>query len=45
MKLVDLSKLYDEPLDPAGMDFTTKEKRAGNCCLFRKQRMMTKEGV
>lgn len=35
----DLSALYDEPLDPAAMDFTTKPGRACICCLFRKQRI------
>lgn len=39
MNMVALADLYDEPLDPAGIDFTTKPGRACRSCLFQRQRI------
>lgn len=37
--MVDLSSLYDAPLDPATIDFTTKPGRACRSCFFQRQRI------
>lgn len=39
MNMVDLSALYDEPLSPEQMDFTTKPGRACRSCIFERQRI------
>lgn len=37
--MTDLSKLYDEPLDPESIDFTTKPGTKCEACLFARQRV------
>lgn len=39
MNMVDLSALYDEPLSPEQMNFTTKPGRACRSCIFERQRI------
>ena len=39
MNMIALSDLYDEPLDPAAMSFTTKPGRACRSCEFQRQRV------
>lgn len=39
MNMIALSDLYDEPLDPASMAFTTKPGRACRSCIFQRQRV------
>ena len=39
MNMVALADLYDRPLDPASMNFTTKPGRACKHCLFQRQRV------
>lgn len=39
MNLVDLSSLYDEPLDPAAIDFTAVLGRSCRNCLYQRQRV------
>jgi hypothetical protein len=38
---VDLTTLYDAPLDPAAMQFTTKARAGDSCagCVFQRQRV------
>lgn len=38
MNMVDLSSLYDEPIDPAIVEFTTKPGKKCNRCHFSRQR-------
>lgn len=38
MNMVDLSALYDEPIDPAIVEFTTKPGRKCRTCHFSRQR-------
>lgn len=37
--MVDLSSLYDAPIDPATVDFATKQGRACRSCLFQRQKI------
>lgn len=37
--LTDLSRLYDEPIDPATIDFTTKPGKDCKGCLFQRQKI------
>ena len=37
--LTDLSRLYDAPIDPAKLDFTTKPGNSCSGCLFARQRV------
>lgn len=37
MNMVDLSALYDEPIDPAIVEFTTKPGRKCRTCHFSRQ--------
>jgi hypothetical protein len=37
--MVDLSTLYDEPLNPAEIDFTTKPGRQCRTCIYQRQRI------
>lgn len=37
--MVDLSELYEAPIDPATLDFTTKPGRACRSCIFERQRI------
>ena len=39
MTLTDLSSLYDAPLDPVAMDFTTKVGKNCRECVFQRQRI------
>lgn len=39
MNMIALSDLYDEPLEPASMAFTTKPGRACRSCIFQRQRV------
>lgn len=39
MNMIAISDLYDEPLEPAGMAFTTKPGRACRSCIFQRQRV------
>lgn len=39
MNMVALADLYDSPLDPASLNFTTKPGRACKQCLFQRQRV------
>jgi hypothetical protein len=39
MNMVDLSELYEEPIDPAARPFTTKKGSACRGCMFQKQRI------
>lgn len=39
MNMIALADLYDEPLDPASLNFTTKPGRACKSCLFQRQRV------
>lgn len=39
MNMIALSDLYDEPLEPASMAFTTKTGRACRSCIFQRQRV------
>lgn len=39
MNMVALADLYDSPLDPASLNFTTKPGRAYRNCLFQRQRV------
>lgn len=38
MNMVDLSELYDEPIDPAIVEFKTKPGRKCRTCHFARQR-------
>lgn len=38
MNMVDLSSLYDEPIDPAIVEFTTKPGKKCRTCFFVRQR-------
>lgn len=38
MNMVDLSALYDEPIDPAIVEFTTKPGKKCRTCHFARQR-------
>ena len=38
MNMVDLSSLYDEPLDPSIVEFTTKPGKKCRTCFFARQR-------
>lgn len=37
MNMIDLSELYEAPIDPAALDFTTKPGRACRSCIFERQ--------
>ena len=39
MNMVDLSSLYDEPLDPAAIDFTAVPGRSCRNFLYQRQRV------
>lgn len=39
MNMIALADLYDAPLEPESMDFTTKPGRACRNCLFQRQRV------
>lgn len=36
--MIIVADLYDEPIDPAGIDFTTKPGRKCRTCLFARQK-------
>lgn len=38
MNMVDLSSLYDEPIDPSIVEFTTKPGKKCRTCHFSRQR-------
>lgn len=38
MNMVDLSALYDEPIDPSIVEFTTKPVKKCRTCFFVRQR-------
>lgn len=37
--MIDLSALYEAPIDPAGIDFTHKPGKSCGGCIFSKQRI------
>lgn len=37
--MIDLSELYEAPIDPADIDFTHKTGKSCSGCLFSKQRI------
>ena len=39
MNMIALSDLYDEPLNPASLNFITKPGRACGSCIFQRQRV------
>jgi homoaconitase/3-isopropylmalate dehydratase large subunit len=39
MNMVALADLYDAPINPASLNFTTKPGRACRNCLFQRQRV------
>lgn len=39
MKMLDVSELYDSPLDPEAMQFTARQGANCSGCLFQRQRV------
>lgn len=39
MNMIDLSELYEAPIDPAALDFTHKPGKSCAGCIFTKQRI------
>jgi len=39
MNMIALADLYDEPLNPASLNFITKPGRACGSCIFQRQRV------